>query len=300
VRLACIRDAADELVQRRGDRLGAFGREQVVEAAELDKPERHRTVLALAGAVLVQVRRESDSSVQARRTGGRAGHLERSAARLRTDDEPLPLELGREIGGGADGPGLGAGLLFEDGCHEWAGDDELPVSPPCEVEMQPTGGDARGQGQRHGRPAHTPPTDRAHGLLHRHRRAARPFAMAITLEEDEHCIAPELEDVASELLRVTQDVSEDGVDRVGELLGADPATPGEPLAQLGETRDIGEQQRRVQLTPAQVRLGCEPPRMNGRQVGLLPEVSAWRPADGRHRRPVSRRRYCAHARREPA
>ena len=268
VRLARLLETGVQLVQRRGDRLGAVGREEAVEAAELEESDRHRTVLAFPRLVIVEMRGEPDPGVQARRPERGARNLERAAARPRTHDEPLPLELGRKVGAGADRPCLGARLLFEDGCHERAGDDQLPVGSPCEVEVQPAGGDAGGQGQRNGCPAHASATDRPHRLLHRDGRAARPFGMAIAFEEDEHGVAAELQDVSSELLRVVQDVGEDGVHRFGELLGAYPPAPGEPLAELGEARDVGEQQRGVELAPAQLRLGREPARMNGRQISL--------------------------------
>jgi hypothetical protein len=220
--------------------------------------------------MVVEMCGKTEPRVDARRTVRRARRPQETAAGVGAHPQPLPLELQLELTCGADLPRVGGRLLLEYGGREGAADDQLAMVAPGEEEVRPPRRNAGGQREGDGGTADPPAADGAHRLLHRDGRATAALGMATALEEDEHGVPTELQDVAAELLRVAKDVPEHGVDRVRQLLGADPAAPGEPLAQHREARDVGEQQRRVELLPGAAGVARQPSAVDGGEVGLGP------------------------------
>ena len=74
------------------------------------------------------------------------------------------------------------------------------------------------------------------------------------LEEEQQCVAPELEQTAAAVRGDLQDGPEDPVERVDELLGPSPAATFQTLGQRGEARHVGEAQRALDDAGAGLRV----------------------------------------------
>ena len=71
------------------------------------------------------------------------------------------------------------------------------------------------------------------------------FGVVVAAEEEEQRVAAELQQLAAAGRRDGEHRPEHPVERLDDLLGADPAVPGQPLGERGEARDVGEDQRAV-------------------------------------------------------
>jgi hypothetical protein len=69
-----------------------------------------------------------------------------------------------------------------------------------------------------------------------------------TLEHEEQGVTSELEETSPPVIGEPEHLTEDTVEHLSELLGSDPAPPGELLGEHRETGDVDEAQRAVDLT----------------------------------------------------
>ena len=63
-----------------------------------------------------------------------------------------------------------------------------------------------------------------------------------SLEEEEECVAPELQQLAPSQVTERDHRAEDPVEDLGELLRSDPPVGRQPLGEVGEPGDVGEHQ----------------------------------------------------------
>ncbi len=137
-------------------------------------------------------------------------------------------------------------------------DDQLPVSVADQEEMERTGvGTDR---------------DLELQLADRRRDLARPSELAAHLdrgrrrltgvvrsgEQQQQCVAAELQELPAPLCGDPEHPAEDPAQRLDQLLGADPAPRGEFLREGGEARDVGEHHRALDDPPASFRLVGDP------------------------------------------
>lgn len=74
--------------------------------------------------------------------------------------------------------------------------------------------------------------------LHLDRGTAGMDRMIVAPEDEQQRVAPELQQAATAVVGDPEHPSEDVVEDLGQLLGADPSPSGELLGQRGESRDV--------------------------------------------------------------
>ena len=257
LRVAGILDAADQPVQLDGRGFGPTTIHQRFDPPEPHERHGRRPVLWLHGAfqqVGAQCYRHEVGDRLGRHRAGRDGTRRRSLRAAPAEPPARPIRL---IGGAGrqGGPGGGAHddlarpgrVLHPCGqAGRRSGDDELAVGPPDAVEVDLAAVDADGHAQRDAADR------RRHGrrllqcAAHLHRRVAGLDRMVHSAEHDEKGVAAELEQDASACVGQLEHAAEHAVQHLGELLGADPAPPGQALGQVGEAGDVDEAERGVQ------------------------------------------------------
>jgi hypothetical protein len=90
--------------------------------------------------------------------------------------------------------------------------------------------------------------------------------MSAALEEKQEGITTELQAVAPKGASYGQKFTEHTVEGVGEVFRSYFAPSGQPFGERCETGDVGKDQAAIDLSPHPVRLGCEPGRMDLRQI----------------------------------
>ncbi len=249
-------DRAHQLVQQLGEGLRARLRENLVRAREPHEGDGRDPVLGVGGAgreVLAQGHREERrQAVLAVGRGGcrparcrvrlpaaqqqgtvvaRAGRPGRQPGRGRRADDDL-AGLGGLLGGGH---GTRAGAEHEQLAGGGADEEELDVAG-VHAHRHRQGEPARRRGHG-GRGAQRGP--------HLDGGVAGLLGVVLAPEEEEQGVAAELQQLAAAGCRDGEHRPEHPVERLDDLLGADPALPGEPLGECGEPRDVREHQGAV-------------------------------------------------------
>jgi hypothetical protein len=260
----------DELAQRVGDVLGPLTLEQLVGAVEVEERDRGLPVLRVlasgeqvgpdgggdeAGEVDVADRR-GDGEVFV--GGGRPPHPSEPEARAVRLAEEVPRK--RRRGGRAhDHLARARGTLHvREGRDRGAGEEQLAVRVADEEARERAGVDPGGHAQHDPPGARLEPTDVGEARLHPERGPRGASRVARAGEEQEECVAAELQEPAAGPVRDLQQRLEAGPDRVGDLLGTDLAVPGEALGHLREAGDVDEQQGALDRAGGLVGVGVGP------------------------------------------
>ena len=130
---------------------------------------------------------------------------------------------------------------------------ELAVDPADEeaVERAAVDADRHPQADRPG--SGRAPAHGGQGLLHPDRCRAGALGMVRAAEQQQDGVSAELQEVGMVGVGRPDQLAERGIDDAGDLLGALPSALRERLGQLGEPRDVGEDER--PLEAARARLG---------------------------------------------
>ena len=102
------------------------------------------------------------------------------------------------------------------------------------------------------------------GVLHPESCRGRSMGVVLAPEEEKHRVAAELEQVGMVGIGRLDQLGEGGVEHDGDLLRTFTATLRELLGQLGETRDVGEDERALERPRERLRRLAEPV---GRETG---------------------------------
>ena len=182
-----------------------------------------------------------------RRLGGREVRparrgLEQQARPARRADHPRRERRGERRG--EDDLARRRGLLHPQRRGDGgAGDDRLAVRAAGQAERERAAVHAHRHPQRGPRARRD---DRARGAqraAHPDGRAQRALGVRVALEEQQQRVAAELQQAAAVRVGDREQRGERGLDRLADPLRALRAEPGEPLGQLREAADVGEDQR---------------------------------------------------------
>ena len=247
-------------VEGLGDRVRTRPGEERVGAGEADEGDGGEPVLRVGDrrteVVAEGVREERAQQVgvgrrQVRRFAGlgmRCPPAQQELTVVTGPDGVAPQSL---RGGGADDDlaGLGGLLRLGGGGRPRAEDEELTRGRSDEEEVDVPGvhADRHREGQPSDRGGHG--GGLAQGGAHLDGRVAGLLGMVLALEEEEEGVAAELEQLTAPRRGDAQHRPEDPVERLDDLLGADPAPARELLGEGGEAGDVGEDERRVDDAP---------------------------------------------------
>ena len=98
-------------------------------------------------------------------------------------------------------------------------------------------------------------SDRRQRVAHQHGRAACAHGVLVAVEPQQQRVSAELEEAATVRVRNREHRFEHVADRIGDLLGSDPASFGERFGQLREAGNIDESRRAFAGPRPLVRVG---------------------------------------------
>ena len=246
-------------------RLGAVGRNFLVDARELEERGGDLSVLRLAGLeqqVSAERRRYVQLDLVRQLAGGRRRAF-RDLPLRKLEEEPAvssrrPHPVRRQRGGRPlaeqDLPRLGTRLELDRRGRCGACDHQLAVGALDEEEVTGAGVDAgrHPQGHRADRAHHLP--RRPDQPLHIGRGVAGPVLVLLSVEEQEECVTPELEHVPVVALSDPDQTLEDAGDGERQLFRAGPALRLQPLGKRGEAREVDGDQRSLDLAHTETTL----------------------------------------------
>ena len=135
------------------------------------------------------------------------------------------------------------------------GDDELPVRVADEEQVEPSGVDADRDAQHDEAGGGVDAADDAQARPHGDRATCGAVGMPVAGEQEQHGVAPELQQAAAQRVGGGEELLEAGVDRVGNFLGTDLAVPREAFRHLGESGDVAEHHGAVDGLPGRAAIG---------------------------------------------
>jgi hypothetical protein len=276
----------DELGERCRGGLGPLLVDQAVGAVEVDEGDRGLPMLGLdrSGREVLADRlrhaeREVASFEHRRRVQAnglaRDRRLQQPAWSLGFAEKPFRKRASRRL---AEQDLAGLRGIFQADCRRRAGpgDQELAVGVPDEEEVEGAAVDADVHPERHVARRRARPPDLAQRPAHPVRRTRGADGVTVAGEEEQECVAAELEEAASLPVGDVEQVRERVVHHLRHLLRAHLPLAGEAFGHRGEAGEVDERERPVERLPAHLRLRLQPVRNEPRHVGA--EVGRGRPS----------------------
>ena len=142
------------------------------------------------------------------------------------------------------------------------------MGPAHDEQVERSGVDPHRHAEREPSAGEVDLADLAQRPAHRDRRATPPLRVTLTVEEQQQCVAAELDQSPSVRVGDRQDRLEDRSDDLGDLLGALLAPACEPFGELREPRDIDEDDGPLDLSNQGIRRIGEVLKEDARHVRL--------------------------------
>ena len=273
----CLLDAADERVELRCCGLEPLPGQECVERPVVEEGHGDRAVLGLDACLfqgLAQRCRDESRQVD------RGGHLADLAAlrfgRSPREKEPrpeLPSDVGarqrrRQRGADQDLPRRGCSLHRDRLRRGRACDDQLPVGAADQEEVEDTGVRADRHAQRHLAGGRGERADPAQLAAHPVGCGDGAVGVPVALEEEQQCVAAELDQAALVGVGLGEERPERVADHVRDLLGTDLALPRQALRHLCEPGHVDEHRRALELPSEDVGSRPRPVEHQAREVRL--------------------------------
>jgi len=268
VLLRCCLHRPDEVVERLRRCPCPLRGDQVVGPREADERDGCVSMLALQRADLEQLdaersgdgRLERDPLDVRERIHGALDRRRRPQQPARSFVVPghLAVEEVRQLRAEQNLACLRGCLHLHRAARRRAHDEELAMRLPDEEDVEGAGVEPGVHPQLHRAGRRPGPTDCPERTLHLERCPRRPGGMSLTVEEQEQGVAAELEQAPTLRIGDAEERCKGGVHHLCDLLRALAATAGEAIGHRGESRDVDEGDRALDLAPRPRRLVAQP------------------------------------------